>query len=152
MFISLALIAIFSFLTLKTNYFRKLYYVGMNKEAAELSGINAKNMKVLVFTLTAFLSALAGVLLAARMGGIVQSAGKGWEMKVITGAVIGGVSFTGGTGTVLGAALGLLFTICLENAMRICYAPTNIYNVIQGIVLLLAVVLDSIFASRKVVG
>ncbi len=151
-FIAIVLIALFSFLTLRTNYFQKLYYVGMNKDAAQLSGINAKNMKTLVFTLTACLSAFAGVLLAARMGGVVQSAGKGWELKVITGAVIGGVSFTGGVGTILGAALGLLFTICLENAMRIVYAPTNIYNVIQGTVLLLAVILDSVFARRKIVG
>ena len=136
----------------KSRYFRKYYYIGMNKEAAKLSGINVQNMKTMAFVFSAVLASLAGILLAARMGASGTQYGKGWELKVITGAVIGGVSFKGGIGTMGGAVLGMLFTTCLNNALRIAEAPSNLYKIIEGLILLTAVIIDALFSRRKVVG
>lgn len=144
--------AIAIFLMSKTKYFRKFYYIGMNAEAAKLSGIHVSNMKTMAFVISAGLSACAGVLLAARMGSSGTTLGVGMELKAITAAVIGGVSFKGGRGSMAGALLGGIFIYCLSNGLRIAGAPSNLYKVIEGLVLLLAVILDAQFSKRKVIG
>ncbi len=149
---AVVILVAFAFLMAKSRYFRNFYYIGMNKEAAKLSGINVENMKTTAFVFSAVLASLAGVLLAARMGAAGTQYGKGWELKVITGAVIGGVSFKGGIGSMGGAVLGMLFTICLSNALRIAEAPSNLYKIIEGLILLIAVIIDALFSKRKVVG
>ena len=119
-------IVVFVFLMSKTPYFRKYYYIGMNKEAAQLSGVNVKSMKTVAFVLSSGLASLAGVLLASRMGTPATTLGVGMELKAITAVVIGGVSFKGGRGTMGGAILGGLFIYCLANALRIANAPSNL--------------------------
>ncbi len=151
-FYALIIGAVFVFLMSKSRYFRKYYYIGMNKEAARLSGINVNAMKTVAFIISAGLSAVAGVLLAARMGSSGTTLGVGMELRVITAAVIGGVSFKGGRGTMIGALLGGLFIFCLSNGLRIAGAPSNMYKVIEGVVLLSAVILDAQFSKRKVIG
>jgi ribose transport system permease protein len=136
----------------KFRYFRKYYYIGVNKETAALSGINVKSMKAISFMISSALAGTAGVFMSARMGASVPTLGIGFELKAITACVIGGVSFKGGTGTIGGAVLGGLFMICLSNGLRIGYAPSNIYRLIEGSVLLLAVIADAIMSRRKVVG
>jgi ribose/xylose/arabinose/galactoside ABC-type transport system permease subunit len=145
-------IVVFVFLSAKTQYFRKYFYIGMNKEAAKLSGINVKSMKTVAFMISSGLASFAGVLLAARMGSPATSFGVGMELKAITAVVIGGVSFKGGRGTMGGALLGGLFIFCLSNGLRIAEAPSNLYKIIEGCVLLAAVILDAQFSKRKVIG
>ncbi len=149
---AVVILVTFALLMAKSRYFRKYYYIGMNKEAAKLSGINVQSMKAMAFVFSAVLASFAGVLLAARMGASGTQYGKGWELKVITGAVIGGVSFKGGIGSMGGAVLGMLFTTCLSNALRISEAPSNLYKIIEGLILLVAVIIDALFSKRKVVG
>lgn len=146
------LLAVFVVLLACSRYFRKYYYIGMNKEAADLSGINVARMKTFAFVLSAVLSAFAGVLLAARMGSSSTSFGRGWELKSITSVVVGGVSFKGGMGTMGGAILGSLFMVCLSNGMRIAEVPSDLYKIIEGLVLLAAVILDAQLSRRKVIG
>ncbi len=146
------LLILFSVLMAKSRYFRKYYYIGMNKEAAELTGINVKNMKTMAFVFSALFASIAGILLAARMGASAATFGQGWELKVITACVIGGVSMKGGRGAMGGAILGMLFTTCLSNGLRIADVPSNLYKIIEGGVLLGAVVLDAQMSKRKVVG
>ena len=146
------LLILFSVLMAKSRYFRKYYYIGMNKAAAELTGINVKNMKTMAFIISALFASLAGILLAARMGASAATYGMGWELKVITACVIGGVSMKGGRGAMGGAILGMLFTTCLSNGLRIADVPSNLYKIIEGAVLLGAVVLDAQMSKRKVVG
>ncbi len=145
-------IVIFVFLMSKSPYFRKYYFIGMNKEAAKLSGINVRTMKIVAFILSGGLASFAGVLMAARMGSSGSTFGIGMELDAITAVVIGGVSFKGGRGTMGGAILGGLFIFCLSNALRIANTPSNIYKVIEGLVLLAAVILDAQFSKRKVIG
>lgn len=146
------LLILFSYLMAKSRFFRKYYYIGMNKEAATLSGINVGLMKRVVFMLSAGFAALTGVLMSARMGAATTTLGVGMELKAITAVVIGGISFKGGIGSMGGAILGGLFMVCLSNGLRIAEAPSNIYKIIEGLVLLAAVVLDAQFSKRKIVG
>jgi ribose transport system permease protein len=146
------LLILFSILMAKSRYFKKYYYIGMNVEASRLSGISVKNMKTITFVLSSLFASVAGILIAARMGASAATYGTGWELKVITACVIGGVSMKGGRGTMGGAVLGMLFAICLTNALRIAYAPSNLYKIIEGSVLLGAVILDAQMSKRKVVG
>lgn len=149
---ALAVIAVFVVLMSKSKYFKQYYYIGMNKEAAELSGIRVKRTKIAAFVISATLSSLAGVLLVARMGSGATTLGVGMELKAITAVVIGGVSFKGGRGTMIGAVFGGLFVYCVNNALRITNAPSNLYKVIEGLILLCAVILDAQFSKRKIVG
>lgn len=146
------LLITFSILMAKSRYFKKYYYIGMNIEASQLSGINVKSMKTITFILSSLFASFAGILIAARMGASAATYGTGWELKVITACVIGGVSMKGGRGTMGGAVLGMLFATCLTNGLRIAYAPSNLYKIIEGLVLLGAVVLDAQMSKRKVVG
>lgn len=149
---SLVLIVVFTLLMAKSRFFRKYYYIGMNKETASLSGINVKMMKTIAFTISSALAGAAGMLMSARMGSSAVTMGNGLELKAITACVIGGVSFKGGIGSIGGAVLGGLFMVCLSNGLRIAYAPSTIYKLIEGSVLLIAVVVDALISKRKVVG
>jgi ribose/xylose/arabinose/galactoside ABC-type transport system permease subunit len=151
-FYSAVLILMAVILTSKFRYFRKFYYIGVNREAALLSGINVKSMKAISFIISSALAGAAGMLMCARMGAAVPLMGTGFELKAITACVIGGVSFSGGKGTIGGAILGGLFMICLSNGLRIAYAPSNIYRLIEGSILLIAVIADAMMSKRKVIG
>ncbi len=146
------LLILFSILMAKSTFFQKYYYIGMNIEASRLSGINVNQMKTFAFVLSSVLASAAGILISARMGASAATFGSGWELKVITACVIGGISMKGGRGSMGGAVLGMLFTICLTNGLRIAYAPSNLYKIIEGFVLLGAVILDAQMSKRKVVG
>jgi len=149
---ALILIIIFSYLMSNNSTFRKYYYIGINKKAAILSGINVKRMKTIGFVISASLAGFSGVILCARMASGAVGLGVGMEMNAVTAAVIGGVSIKGGSGSVLGAVLGTLFIICLNNGLRIGEVPSEMYKVIQGCVLLIALIIDASFSRRKVVG
>lgn len=151
-FYAAVLLILFSVLMVKSRYFKKYYYIGMNIKTSHLSGIPVESMKTMTFVLSSLFAAVAGVLIAARMGSSSATFGSGWELKVITACVIGGVSMKGGRGTMGGAVLGMLFATCLTNGLRIAYAPTNLYKIIEGLVLLGAVILDAKMSRRKVIG
>ena len=87
---------------------RKIYAVGSNANAAEVSGINVKNIKLLVYTMMGFLAGLAGALQVAVYASAMPDMQTGGEMDVIAACVIGGVSMSGGRGTVIGSLLGAL--------------------------------------------
>ena len=149
---ALVICLVFVYLVNKTKFFRQYYYVGANIEAAKLSGINVKGLKVLGFVISAVLCSIGGIIFAARYGSCGVNVGVGMDFQVINAAVIGGVSFYGGTGTITGAIAGIVFMTCLNNGLRLTQAPSQVYNIIQGMVLLGALVLDAVFTKRKVVG
>ncbi len=147
-----AAIVIFVILMNRVRFFRRYYYIGMNKEAADLSGVNVRLTKMIAFMISAGLASFAGILIAARMGSSATTLGIGMELKAITAVVIGGISFKGGRGTMMGAICGGLFVYCVSNGLRIYGVPSYLYKVIEGIILLGAVILDAQFSKRKVVG
>ncbi len=122
----------------KTAFGRFLYAIGNNEQATMYSGVPVARIKMILFTLSGFMSALAGLILAARFGSTRPDIGTGLELSVITAAVLGGVDINGGTGTMLGAALSLL----LIGLMRFGMGLLNIQGQVQGIAIGLLLVLS----------
>ncbi len=139
---ALVIAAVFLYLMDRTVLFRRYYYIGLNKEVARYSGIPVARMKVAAFVISSVLAAFAGVISAARFANAILLVGQGMELKVITAAMVGGVSFTGGIGTLTGALLGTLFIALINNAMIIASVNGFWQPIFIGAILLAAVVLD----------
>ena len=133
----------------KHRIFRKSYYVGGNEKAAEVTGINIQNVKIVNFIITGVLAAFAGVLIASRFGSASVTIGSGMEMEVITACVIGGASLSGGEGTVLGAYLGSLLLSMIVSALNMLGVDAYWQNVITGAILVVTVCLDSVLKMRR---
>lgn len=136
------IVLVFAFLVGRTRYFRQAYYIGGNARAAKLSGINVDRTVFIFFVIMGALAGLAGALLASRLNTAVVLAGNGVELKVITAVVLGGASLSGGSGTILGAILGVLLMSLLQNAMIIANISPFWQLIVVGIVLLVSVGLD----------
>jgi ribose transport system permease protein len=125
-----------------TRYLRQVYYIGANEAAAKLSGILVSRVRIVAYTLTAFLAALAGLLLSSRLQAGTPTAGSGLELQVLAAAVIGGARLGGGAGTVFGAFLGVVFVGLVNNAMTMLRVSVLWQMVVTGIILIIAVALD----------
>jgi D-xylose transport system permease protein len=136
-------------MTRATRFGRYIYAIGGNPEAANLAGINVKRMMVYIFMLMGFLTALAAAVQAARSNSTFPSLGRDLELTVIAGAVIGGTVLSGGSGTILGAALGALLMSSLENGLGLVGVKTEQQKIFLGIVLLLAVIWNTVTAKRR---
>lgn len=126
----------------RTPFGRSVYALGGNEEAARISGINCKRTKMMVYVITGSLAALAGVFMASRLGSAEAAVGTGYEMTTICGAIIGGVSTFGGIGTILGAMIGAFFMEVLTNSLTLMRVSVYWQNVVVGVVLIVAVLLD----------
>ena len=144
--IPIIIMAIFAFVVgyfLKaTKWGRYVYAIGGNEEASHFSGVNVGRMKILVYTLCGFAAGIAGVLFTARFGVGQSTAGLGYELDVIAAAVIGGISLSGGRGTILGAIIGSLLMGILRNGLVLLNVSAYWQQVAIGLVILLAVILD----------
>jgi ribose transport system permease protein len=141
--IALVIVIIGDILMRRSSYFRQIYYVGGNEDAARLSGINVNQVKLMVYTLSGVLAALAGVLSVSRFTVADPGAGSGEELRIIAACIIGGCSLKGGKGTVLGGLLGLIFVGFINNGMTILRVPVYWQNLVTGSILLLAVGFDT---------
>lgn len=146
--ISLVLMVIFGILFAKSSWFRQFYFIGGNEEAARLSGIKVDRLRILAYTFMGLMSGIAGVLLAARMGGAIPTQGQNMEMNVIAACVIGGCSVNGGEGTILGSFLGVLVMALITNAFNLLGVDVYWQKTILGLVLLVAVLTD-LMRKRK---
>jgi len=142
--IALVTILIGDFLMRRSSAFRQIYYVGGNEEAARLSGINVDRVKIGVYTLSAMLAALAGVLSISRFSSADAGSGSGEELRIIAACIIGGCSLRGGKGTVIGGLLGLIFVGCINNGLILLRVPVYWQQLTMGVVLLLAVGFDTL--------
>lgn len=132
-----------------TRFGRYIYAIGGNPEAALLAGINVKRMMIYIFMLMGFLTALAAAVQAGRLNAATPTVGRDLELTVIAGAVIGGTVLSGGSGTIIGAALGALLMSSLENGLGLVGVPTEQQKIYIGLVLLLAVLWNTITNRRK---
>jgi putative multiple sugar transport system permease protein len=137
-----AVIFIFSTMLNKTALGRHIYGIGGNPEAAELSGISVVKVTIYVFIIMEVLTALAGILFASRMQSASPTGGTGFELLAIAGAFIGGCSASGGVGKVSGSLIGALVMASLTNGMDLMGLGSSVQYVIQGLILVLAVVFD----------
>ncbi|CAM2877249.1 galactose/methyl galactoside ABC transporter permease MglC [Erysipelothrix tonsillarum] len=133
----------------KTKHGKYMYAIGGNENAAEVSGVNVRRSKVRIFALAGFLYGLAGYLLSAKTGSVGPSAGQGYELEAIASATIGGVSTAGGQGTVPGILLGVFVFELLKVCLSYLGVSPDMTNVIQGIVIIIAVALDIRKTTRK---
>jgi D-xylose transport system permease protein len=134
-----------TFLAKRTTFGRHVYAVGGNAEAARRAGINVPRIRVLVFMLCSGMGAIGGIILAANVNSVDTNFGGGTLLlDAISAAVIGGVSLFGGRGEVSGAFLGALLLATVSNGLNTAgYSPGIIY-IVTGVILLLAVTLDTI--------
>ncbi|MCL1988526.1 MAG: sugar ABC transporter permease [Firmicutes bacterium] len=136
------LILFYSFIANKTIVGRHIYAYGGNPKAAELSGIKTKRVVLLVYINMGILSALAGLVFAARLNAATPQAGNAFELDAIAAAFIGGASAMGGVGKVTGAIIGAMVMGILNNGMSIMGIGVDIQQIITGLVLLGAVIFD----------
>jgi putative multiple sugar transport system permease protein len=143
-----ALIALFVFLTTRTTMGRRVYAMGGNYKAAQLSGINTERLTFLIFVIMGALSALAGLIFAARLNVATPKAGAGFELEVIAACFIGGAATTGGVGKVVGAVIGAFIIGVMNNGMSIMGIGIDWQQVIKGAVLMIAVFLDVYYKNK----
>lgn len=136
------LIAIYSFVAGRTTIGRRIYAVGGNEKAAQLSGINSQKLTFLTFVNMGVLAALAGMVFAARLNTATPKAGLAFELDVIAAVFIGGASMSGGVGTIIGAVIGAFIMGVMNNGMSILGVGIDWQQVIKGLVLLAAVIFD----------
>jgi ribose transport system permease protein len=132
----------------KSSIARNVFFVGSNEKTAMLSGINTKFVKMMVYTMTGTLSGIAGVLTLSRFGTATASTGSGVEMTVISAAVVGGVSLSGGKGTVAGSIIGIILLSIITNILVIMNVSVHWQNFITGMILILAIIFDAV-SNRK---
>jgi rhamnose transport system permease protein len=121
--------------------------VGSNAEAAEVSGINVKNIKLLVYVIMGFLAGLGGALQVSVYASAMPDMQQGGEMDVIAACVIGGVSMSGGRGTVVGTLFGAFIMAMIPKALPLLHINALWQNTIKG-VLILVVVLFNVVLQR----
>ncbi len=132
----------------KSIFFKQFYFIGGSEESARLSGIKVDRLKWLTYIISGTLAALAGILMASRMGGAQSAAGTGLELRVITACVIGGCSLSGGQGTVLGSFLGVLLMSLIVNAFNLLGVSVYWQQTATGLILLSAVLVDVLRRRR----
>ena len=143
-----ALVALFMFITTRTTFGRRVYAMGGNEKAAKLSGINTERITIMIFGIMGALSALAGLVYAARLNSAQPKAGSGLELDVIAACFIGGAAVTGGVGKVTGVVIGAFIMGVMNNGMGIMGIGIDWQQVIKGAVLMLAVFLDVYFKNK----
>jgi putative multiple sugar transport system permease protein len=140
--IMLIVVGAYHFITTQTVLGRHIYALGGNPEAAQLSGINIKQLTYLVFGSMGMLSGLAGILFAARLRSATPQAGNLFELDCIAAAFIGGASPAGGIGKIMGSLIGALVYMSLTSGMNLMGTDIALQYVARGLVLALAVIFD----------
>jgi rhamnose transport system permease protein len=123
---------------------RRLYVIGDNAEVARFSGIDVARTKVLLFTASAFVAGVAGVLFAARLGSVRANIGEGFELDIITMVLLGGVSIFGGSGTLLGVALAIGIVLNLRNGLGLANVESNTQTGVIGVLLIVSVLAQNV--------
>jgi ribose/xylose/arabinose/galactoside ABC-type transport system permease subunit len=147
-----AIVIIGGILLSKIRFFRRFYFIGGNIRSARLSGINVTRTLTVLFTINGFLAGLAGIIFAARMGNASGNTLPNIELNVITAAIIGGGSLSGGKGNILGAFMGVVFINLIKTSMVIAGIDIYWQPIFVGIILIGAVVIDIVLQQRYGAG
>lgn len=147
--IVLGIVAIFLHTMLKyTSLGDKMESIGENEKAAKYAGVNIKKVKIITYMVSGFTAGLAGIILSSRMMSGQPVVGDGFDADAIASAVIGGVSISGGTGSVFGGLLGALIMGILVNGLNIWGVNSYWQNIIKGTIILMAVIIDAYSKNR----
>jgi ribose transport system permease protein len=126
----------------KTPLGRYIYAIGGNENAARLSGININKIKIIVYSIAGGLAAIGGIMVTSRLDSAQPNAGMSYELDAIAAVVIGGTSLSGGRGTIIGTVLGAIIIGVLNNGLVLLDVSPFWQQVVKGIVILLAVMID----------
>ena len=132
----------FGFLLKRTTFGRNVLAIGGNPEAARLAGVPVDRVRIAVFVLQGLVTALAGIVLAARITSGQPNTSQGLELAVISACVLGGVSLSGGVATMAGVIIGVFIMGAAQNALNLLDVPTFTQYVVRGGILLAAVIFD----------
>lgn len=139
---------VMTFVATRTRFGRYVFAIGGNPEAAELAGINTRWVVMKIFMLMGALAAIGSAISTARLNAATNAQGTLDELLVIAAAVIGGTSLAGGAGTVAGAMLGAVLMQSLQSGMVLLGVDTPLQNIVVGLVLVVAVWLDTLYRRR----
>nr|WP_280520323.1 sugar ABC transporter permease [Lactococcus nasutitermitis] len=126
----------------KTAFGKSVYALGGNEKAAYISGVKLNKVKVIIYTISGVMSALSGLIITSRLSSATPQAGTGYEMYAIAAVVLGGTSLMGGKGRMTGTIIGVLIIGVLNNGLNIIGVSAFWQQVIEGIVILIAVLVD----------
>ena len=132
----------------KTKLGRFLYAIGSNEEASRLAGVNVKFNKMIAYSITGLLCAIAVLILTSRLGAIDPDTGSGIELDTIAAVVIGGASMSGGKGSLVGTLIGVFFITVLHNGLNLIGVSPFWQGSAVGAVIIISVLLDSMLRSR----
>lgn len=146
---AVVIIAAVGLMLWKTKFGRQIYAVGSNEEAAGILGIQARTVTFAVFALCGVLGGIAGVMWGIYFGTIYATSASGIVLQIVAAVVVGGVTISGGAGTVIGAALGALFLALINNALLVLQLPQELLQAVYGAVILVAVSADALLRKRQ---
>ncbi len=136
----------------RTGFGRQIFVIGTNAEVARFSGLDVARVKTVLFLMSGFISALAGLLYAARLGSVRGDAGTGFELDIITMVLLGGVSIFGGKGSMPGVFLSILIILNLRNGMALTNITGHIQTGVIGVLLIASVLIPNLtsdFRARR---
>lgn len=142
---------VFNFILTKTRSGRYLYALGSNPEAARLSGVSVLKTTTIAYMVSAFCSCIVGIIQCCSAGMGAMDAGNSYEMYGVAASVIGGVSTLGGTGRLIGTVVGAAIWSVLQNGLQFAQAPVAIRNIVIGIIVIVAVLLDVVLRRGSLV-
>lgn len=140
--IMIVALLIFGFILAKTRFGRSIYAIGGNQDAARLAGLNPRRIVMISFVMMGVLSALGGIVFAARMNSGQPAANVNLEFDAITAVILGGVSFTGGVGTMGGTIIGVILIQAFNTGLTMVNVPSFWQYVAKGALLLFALTSD----------
>ena len=135
----LGLVAVLSFVLLRTPFGNWIFATGGNPEAARKTGIPTRRVKVTLFVVSSLLAALAGMIQMTRFGSVDALRGQGIELPAVAAAVIGGTRLEGGAGTIMGTAFGVITFGMIQVGLQLATVPGYFYQALVGLVLVVAV-------------
>jgi ribose transport system permease protein len=144
----LILAVISSLFLSRTTWGYRIYALGGNEQATRLSGISTDKVKIMVYSICGLLTAIGGVLMTARLGVAAPTAGTAYELDVIAAAVVGGTSFSGGEGTILGVLVGAAIMQVLRTGLVLVGVSAYWLQAVQGLVIVVAIMLDQLRKRR----
>lgn len=126
----------------KTAFGKAVYALGGNEKAAYISGIKLNKVKIIIYTISGMMASLSGLIITSRLSSAQPTAGASYEMDAIAAVVLGGTSLSGGKGRIWGTLIGALIIGVLNNGLNIIGVSAFWQQVVKGIVILIAVLLD----------
>lgn len=149
MLVLVLIMLIVSFMLKYTKYGRRLHLIGGNEEFAYLSGVGVDNYKIINYTIAGFITGIGTLVLVARLGNMLAGTGEGYEFRALAAAIIGGVTFEGAKGDVLGTFIGVILLGVVSNAMNLLSISAFYQIAVQGVIIVLAVALSNLSKKKR---